>query len=115
MTTSLSFSANQRPPAKSASAAINLIGKPNDIVLKWGKSTILECLADAPGSVVYSWSKDDKPLQLSGRYSLYGPGNLKITTVREEDAAKYTCKAQYGGAEATADARVIVQGMKLRK
>ena len=87
-----------------------MIGKPRDIALSWGKSTILECLADAPGSVAYSWLKDDKPLKLAGSYSLYGPGNLKITTVKEEDAAKYTCKVQYGGAEVTADARVIVQG-----
>ena len=49
-------------------------------------------------------------MQLTGRYSIYGPGNLKITTVKEEDAAKYTCKAQYAETEATADASVIVQG-----
>ena len=49
-------------------------------------------------------------MQLTGRYSIYGPGNLKITTVKEEDAGKYTCKVQYGGAEARADASVIVQG-----
>ena len=79
-------------------------------MLKWGRSTILECLGDAPGTVVYSWLKDGKPLQLTGRYSIYGPGNLKIITVKEEDSAKYTCKVQYGGAEATADARVTVQG-----
>ena len=79
-------------------------------MLKWGKSTILECLADAPGTVVYSWLKDGKALQMGGSYSIFGPGNLKITTVKEVDAGKYTCKAQYGGAEATADARVIVQG-----
>jgi len=103
------LAANQRPAVKSTSSAINLIGKPKDIVLNWGKSTILECLADAPGTVVYSWLKDGKALQMGGSYSIFGRGNLKITTVKEVDTGKYTCKAQYGGAEATADARVIVQ------
>ena len=83
------------------------------MVLKWGKSTILECLADAPGTVEYSWLKDGKPLQLAGRFSIFGPGNLKITTAREEDAGKYTCKVKYGGAEKTADASVTVHGETL--
>eukprot|EP00795_Rhopilema_esculentum_P003659 gene3659-14900_t len=102
------LSANQRPPSKSSSSTINLIGKPQDIQLKWGRSTILECLADAPGTVSYSWLKNGLPLQMTGRYSMFGPGNLKITTATEQEAAKYTCKVQSGGAEMTADATVSV-------
>ena len=41
---------------------------------------------------------------------MFGPGNLKITTATEQEAAKYTCKVQSGGAEMTADATVSVIG-----
>ena len=111
LTIILFIPANQRPPSKSTASYIKITGKPQDIKLRWGQSTILECLADAPGSVVYSWLKDSRPLAMAGRYSMYGPGNLKITTVKEEDSAAYTCKVESGSASAQATANVAVQGM----
>ena len=100
------ISANERPSSQN----LVLQGKPKDISLKWGKSTIIECSADSSSPVTYSWYKDGNAILLQGRYSIIGRGNLKIRYAREEDSGTYKCQAKAGGSTVEASAKLAVQG-----
>ena len=100
-------SGGERP----SSNAFYFVGKPQDTELKWGRSTILEALADSNNRVTYKWYKDGNAIQLSVSKVIVGKGNLKIVHAKDEDTGTYKVVAQSSGQTIEASAKVVVLSM----
>ncbi|XP_052243255.1 roundabout homolog 1-like isoform X2 [Dreissena polymorpha] len=103
-----------------ASASVRVITKdlrpppiiklgPDNQTLGAGSVALMRCTSDGKPEPVIRWYRDNRPLLMAdSRITIVASGSLRISDLRVQDSAKYTCKAVSETGETTWEAFLLV-------